>query len=813
MKRKNTLILILFLLCSYFTAFSQFAKQKQLRQTGMNSETYQSVAFDGAWCWFSDPRAVYYEGIHKRTYSSWIDSYGDIFISSYDHTSGKTQNRKLFDNLETDDHDSPSILIDKQGNILVFFSKHASSEPIHLLKSKFPEDITQWNAEKLLDVNDTKNYPEWRNSYTYYCPIQLSAENNKIFLFWRGLDGKPTFSTSTDNGDSWSTGKIFVLPERSYGFRRPYVKVYSSGKDKIHILFTDGHPRDEKQNSVYYMYYKNGAFYKANGIKIKDANAEAVSPREADVVYDAKLTNQKAWVWDIAEDEKGNAVIAYTKFLSDTAHIYCYANWDGQKWQNIDLINSGRWFPSTPKGTIEPEPNYSGGMNIDKESPNTLYLSVKRDSVFEIEKWTRRPKGKAWTVEFITRGSDKDNVRPFAIRGAKAGNHLQLLWMQSTRYFHYGLTGGGGHLAFEDRYLTSIKSCIPSPVMTNALDSTQIVNKMCQAADWQLANVDKTKRTDWLWGAFYVGLTELYKITNDQRYLNELMNVGQVARWQPQSDIFHADRLTITDVWASLYDITRKPETIDKTRFTLDIYLKRGFKNVNLSINEKNNTHAFEWWTWCDALYMAPPVFAHMSKITGDRKYLDYMNSYWWKVSDYLYSKSDSLYYRDDTFFNRKSKNGKKVFWSRGNGWVVGGIARVLDLMPKDYPDRPKYETQFKEMTTKLLSLQRTDGLWTVSLLDPEELNQGESSGSAFYTFALAWGINNGLVDAKYKPNAIKAWKALSKNINNQGRLGYVQQVAANPFPFFDYQWHVYATGTYFMAGREMLKLIDTKVE
>ncbi len=808
MKRPNNLIFLSAFLCFYLAAFSQFAKQKQGKKSGKNSETFQSFAFDGAWCWFSDPRAVYYEGVHKRTYTGWIDSYGDVFVASYDHTTGQMQSQKLFDNLEVDDHDSPSILIDKQGYIMVFFSKHASTEPIHLIKSKFPEDITQWNTPKLLNLNDTKKYPDWRNSYTYYCPIQLSAENNKIFLFWRGLDGKPTFSTSTNNGENWSTGKIFVLPERSYGFRRPYVKVFSSGKDKIHILFTDGHPRDEKQNSVYYMYYQKGAFFKADGTKIKDVSDEAVSPREADVVYDAKLTGQKAWVWDIAEDAAGNPVIAYTKFPTDSAHIYCYAVWNGQNWQNSDLINSGRWFPQTPRGRTELEPNYSGGISIDKETPNTLYLSVNRDSIFEIEKWTLRPNGKAWTVENITKGSTKDNVRPYAVVGAKADNKLQLLWMQNTRYYHYGLTGGGSNLAFKDRYLTSIKSCLPSPVTTNPLDSAQIVAKMCQAADWQLANPDKSNRTDWLWGAFYVGLTELYKITNDQRYLNELLNVGQAAKWQPLSDIFHADRMTITDVWASLYDITKNPETIDKTRFTLDIYLARGFKNANMSINEKNNPHAFEWWTWCDALYMAPQVFAHMTKITGEKKYLDYMNTHWWKTSDYLYSKEDSLCYRDDSFFTRKSKNGEKVFWARGNGWVVGGLARVLDLMSKDYPDRPKYETQFKEMTTKLLSLQRSDGLWTVSLLDPEELNQGESSGSAFYTFALAWGINNGLIDVKYKSNVLKAWTALTNNINNQGRLGYVQQVAANPFPFFDYQWHVYATGTYFMAGKEILKLI-----
>jgi rhamnogalacturonyl hydrolase YesR len=809
MKRVSRLTLLLLLFSVNSLVFSQFVKQKPVKNSGQNSEMFRSLAFDGAWCWFSDPRAVYYEGINKRTYSGWIDSYGNVIISSYDHLTKQTYSHKLFDNLEIDDHDNPAIMIDKEGYVMVFFSKHAKNDPIHFLKSKFPEDITQWNEEKLLDLNDKKQYPKWINSYTYCNPIQLSAENNKIFLFWRGLDGKPTFSTSTDNGENWSKGKIFVLPEQTYKFRRPYVKVYSSGKDKIHILFTDGHPRDEKQNSVYYMCYKNGAYYKANGAKIKDANAEAVTPREADVVYDATQTNQKAWVWDIAEDEKGNPVIAYTKYPTDTTHIYCYAKWNGKNWQNSDLINSGSWFPKTPKGKTETEPNYSGGLNIDKESTNTLYLSINRDSVFEIEKWTLRTDGKAWAVENITKGSKKDNIRPFAVRGAKEGNPLQLLWMQNTRYHNFALGGGVNKLAFKDRYLTSIKCNLSSPVMTNPLDSAQIVAKMCQAADWQLANPDKSERTDWLWGAFYVGLTELYKITSDQRYLNELKDVGKAAKWQPLNDIFNADRLTIADVWASLYDITKDPVTIDKTRFVLDIYLERGFGPGTFSFEKKKNPYAHQWWSWCDALYMAPQVFAHMSKITGEKKYLDIMNEHWQKTSDYLYSKEDSLFYRDDTFFNKKSKNGKKVFWARGNGWVIGGLARVLELMPKDYPDRPKYESQFREMTSKLLSIQQPDSLWTVSLLDPMQLSQGETSGSAFYTYALAWGINNGLVDAKYKPNVIKAWTALSNRVNNQGRLGYVQQVAANPYPFFDYQWHVYATGTYFMAGKEMLKLIN----
>lgn len=184
------------------------------------------------------------------------------------------------------------------------------------------------------------------------------------------------------------------------------------------------------------------------------------------------------------------------------------------------------------------------------------------------------------------------------------------------------------------------------------------------------------------------------------------------------------------------------------------------------------------------------------------------MNTHWWKTSDYLYSKSDSLYYRDDKYFDQKSENGKKVFWSRGNGWVMGGLVRVLEQMPDDYPDRNKYESQYREMALKILSLQNSEALWTVSLLDPEELNVGESSGSAFFVYALAWGINNGLLDAKYKKQILAAWKALTNNIDEHGRLGYVQQVAERPLPFRKDDWHVYATGTYFMAGKEVLKLI-----
>jgi hypothetical protein len=423
-------------ICFYSEAQS-FVKTNQVKNSGKNPDSFLAISSNGAWCWFSDPRAVYYKNLHDRTYTGWIDSYGNIFISSYDHGTGKIEKKVLFDTLQADDHDNPSILFDSEGFLYIFFNKHGGPDPLYLVKSLKPEDISDWTTVKRLELNDKEFNPGMGDTYTYTNPVMLSGENDRIYLFWRGIDNKPNFSFSDDKGDTWKKGRIFILPERVYSMRRPYLKVYSDGKTKIHFAFTDGHPNVEKENSIYYMYYEKGAFYKANNKKIRELGDIPLQPRECDVVYDATITKQKAWIWDVAQDKEGKPVLVYTKFPNDTIHIYCYATWDRIKWNNLDLVNSGKWFPQTRLGTIETEPYYSGGLNIDKENTNIVYISVNRDKVFEIEKWETGNKGKSWKVEAITKGSSKDNVRPFAVRNAGEKNALQLLWMSNKYYVHW----------------------------------------------------------------------------------------------------------------------------------------------------------------------------------------------------------------------------------------------------------------------------------------------------------------------------------------------------------------------------------------
>ena len=433
-KQNRSLGKFLYGFLSLFVLFG--CTNKLNKDTNVSGENYLSFTEDGAWCWFSDPRALYFEGKHKRIYAGWMDSKGNVNAGYYDYSDKTIKSEIIRHNFEIDDHDTPSLFIDNKGYLFVFYSKHSKKEPIYLLKSSEPEVITKWEPEQRLALNDSLNYSQYSNTYTYTNIQQLSDEQNRLYLFWRGADFKPNFSISDDNGKSWTTGKIFILPERIYRDRRPYIKISSNHKNAIHFAFTDGHPGNEPTNSIYYAKYKNGALYKANGDEIMKWQDLPMDPKNADVVYDATQTNEKAWIWDVAEDEQSNPVLVYVRFPNDTIHVYYYAIWNNNQWHNYKLVNSGTWFPeNTDKA--QREPNYSGGLVLDHRNPSIVYLSRQKEGIFEIEKWQTPDQGKIWERKEITSHSEYNNVRPFVIRNYSEQDSLRILWMNTRKYVHY----------------------------------------------------------------------------------------------------------------------------------------------------------------------------------------------------------------------------------------------------------------------------------------------------------------------------------------------------------------------------------------
>jgi rhamnogalacturonyl hydrolase YesR len=205
---------------------------------------------------------------------------------------------------------------------------------------------------------------------------------------------------------------------------------------------------------------------------------------------------------------------------------------------------------------------------------------------------------------------------------------------------------------------------------------------------------------------------------------------------------------------------------------------------------------------------MAPPVLAQLSVATGDRRYLDFMDREWSLTTKTLYDPQEHLYFRDDRFLTMHEPNGQKIFWSRGNGWVLAGLALVLERMPQDYPQRAKYVTQYRDMAARIAALQPGDGLWRSGLLDPDAYRSPEISGTAFYTFAMAWRIHQGFLDRKtYMPVVAKAWRGMLTHIYQDGRLGSIQPIGAAPDQFKPSSSYVYGVGAFLTAGSELAQM------
>ncbi len=388
-------------------------------------EQYRELTSDGSWCWFQEPRAVYNLG---RTYAGWVDSSGNISMRHYDHHSSElgpvlVLKQNLLHKGRPDDHDCPSFLILPDGRLQAFYSPHSDS-PMWYRISEGEGEITGWGPEHTLGTNT-----EGRFGLTYPNPYRL-ADEDRIYLFWRGGNFKPNFSTSGD-GRQWARARTLIEGAGA----RPYMKFISNGRDEIHFAFTDGHPRKEPANNIYYARYSQNKIWRTpRGERIKLMDELPMEPAEAATVYDGSI-NGRAWIWDLALNSKGMPVMVFSVMPEQTRHYYHYACWDGEKWIENRITFGGSWFPQTVPGEQESEPHYSGGVVLDHRDPSVVYLSRQVDGVFEIERWWTDDGGRNWNSKPVTAGSRHNNVRPLVSR-ARPGQPAVLFWMNGD-YIHY----------------------------------------------------------------------------------------------------------------------------------------------------------------------------------------------------------------------------------------------------------------------------------------------------------------------------------------------------------------------------------------
>ncbi|NSL90121.1 hypothetical protein ECE50_025020 [Chitinophaga sp. Mgbs1] len=352
----------------------------------------------------------------------------------------------------------------------------------------------------------------------------------------------------------------------------------------------------------------------------------------------------------------------------------------------------------------------------------------------------------------------------------------------------------------------AIHCIVPETALAQLPEKQAILSVMRTVCDQELRaphyadNWQRNRLNSWIPSSFYPGLIACYHATGDKKYLNAAVAWSAQNEWKPASRFRHADDLLCTQTYFDLYAILQQPEMLAPAKARLD------------SIMAADTISGRDDWHWCDALYMAPPAWIRLSAITGDKKYSRFMYRQYQDAVSFLQDKKDTLFFRDKNFFEKKAGNGQPIYWSRGNGWVISGIARMIDYLPAKGTATSTFKSLFRSLAAKITPLQLQDGLWPMSLLAPEDFPQQETSGSAMFCYALLKGINSGwLPEKEYLPAALRAWQALVQTVNTQGILEHVQPGGAAPYAFPPEASQAYAVGAFLLAGNELQILTARK--
>ncbi|WP_159820937.1 glycoside hydrolase family 88/105 protein [Colwellia sp. 20A7] len=405
-------------------------------------------------------------------------------------------------------------------------------------------------------------------------------------------------------------------------------------------------------------------------------------------------------------------------------------------------------------------------------------------------------------------------------------------------------------------------SCQSSNINQTATENSQVENisaefskpavyqAMKKVIDWQLTRFNKETNlfegyendaymssTDadshpqgWVYAAFHVGMSRwssLAETQGEKKYIQLQHDIAKKNKYLFAPRVYNADDYAIGQLYLDLYEKYKDPEMLVPLKVIFELIMQNpatvdlDFEKVTQNFAHKESHMAEEFagrsfplapcksrWCWADSFFMGPPVWIHLSEVTGDKRYLEFANKEFWATANYLWDDKDDLFFRDSRFFDKREANGEKVIWARGVGWVAAGLARILESLPADHVDRPKYEDTFKRMMARLAGSQQDDGLWRPSVLAPESKPFKESSGTALITFAYASGINQGILDKqKYLPVISKAWAGLVDAVQPSGKLGWVQKIGYAPDSVSSEDTQVFAIGAFLLSGTEIYKL------
>ena len=336
---------------------------------------------------------------------------------------------------------------------------------------------------------------------------------------------------------------------------------------------------------------------------------------------------------------------------------------------------------------------------------------------------------------------------------------------------------------------------------------------------WQTNNKAEV-RSFWDNAAYHTGNMEVYKLLKDQQMLDYSIRWAEHNHWQGATEtdpakwkykqygegqdyVLFGDWQICFQTYIDLYNIAPEDKKVTRAREVM------GY--------EADSKETDYWW-WADALYMVMPVMTKMYKLTGDTKYLDKLYQNILYSDEIMLDQETGIYFRDGKYVypKHKSANGKKDFWARGDGWVLAGLAKVLQDMPETYVRQPFFVDKYTRLARAVAACQQPQGYWTRSMYDPQHAPGPETSGTAFFTYGLLWGVNHGYLSKKeFAPVVARAWKYLTETaLQSSGKVGYVQPIGERAIPGQTVDQNSeanFGVGAFLLAACEYVRYLEAK--
>lgn len=338
---------------------------------------------------------------------------------------------------------------------------------------------------------------------------------------------------------------------------------------------------------------------------------------------------------------------------------------------------------------------------------------------------------------------------------------------------------------------------------------SEILQKVRKVNDYWLAQNPEVGNCAWERGAYFLGDIAAWEMTGEKRYLDYALEWAEANQWnfyKPDEELSYrnADNKICAQSYIRLSEITGNPRCLDRIRAGMERIL--------------TDPDATYWW-WVDTIYMALPFYYRMGVITGDERYFAKGFSLFQdtRIRRNCYDPQWHLWYRDERFLPGKAATGAggPLFWGRGNGWVIAGIARTMEIIPEGHAHREEYRQIFADMAAALLPWQQNDGFWRCSITAPTDYDTPETSATVLIAYALQLGIRLGILDRNvFNPAVRKAWRGLNEiAVDADGKIGYVQVVADRPGIVHAEKTNDYAVGTYLLLARELLIQLDSQCD